>query len=60
MTNIMGMLVEAVVLAFCMGGAVGAVVTMHLQRKGRQVESDEFAEQSLTPVEIKLNSRRFK
>ena len=60
MTNVMGMLIEAVVLAFCMGGALGAVVTMHLQHKGRKAESDEFADQSLTPVEIKLNTRRFK
>ncbi len=60
MTNIMGMIIEAVVVSFCMGGALGAVVTMHFQHKRNKVESSEFADHSLTPVEVRFNTRRFK
>jgi len=34
----MSMLLEAVVLAFCVGGAVGAVITMQLQPGMKRAE----------------------
>ena len=32
------LIVEAVLLAFCVGGAVGAVITMHLQHNTKRAE----------------------
>lgn len=60
MTNMMNMIIEAVVVAFCMGGAVGAVVTMHLQRKSSKVESGEFEGHPLKQAEARVQTRRFK
>lgn len=61
MTN---MIIEAVVVAFCMGGAIGAIVTMHLQHKSAHrssmVENDEFDGQELKQAEVRVHTRRFK
>jgi len=35
------MLVEAVVISFCVGGAVGSVITLHLARKGINKRSNK-------------------
>ena len=32
----MSLIIEAVVIAFCVGGAVGAVITMHLMHDSRR------------------------
>lgn len=62
--NMTSMIIEAVVVAFCMGGAVGAVITMHLQHKSAhnssRVESDEFDGHELKQAEVRVNTRRFK
>lgn len=32
----MSLIVEAVLISFCIGGAVGAVITMHLQHNSKR------------------------
>jgi hypothetical protein len=61
MTN---MIIEAVIVAFCMGGAMGAIITMHLQHKNAhnssKVESEEFDGHELKRAEVRVHPRRFK
>lgn len=62
--NMTSMIIEAVVVAFCMGGAVGAVITMHLQHKSihkRQgVDAEEFDGHEFKRAEVRVNTRRYK
>lgn len=54
MTSLYNFIVEAVVVSFCMGGAVGAVVTMHLQARAKQnAEQNE-----MTASELQVARRR--
>lgn len=62
--NMTSMIIEAVVVAFCMGGAVGAVITMHLQHKSAhnssKVEHEEFDGHDLKQAEVRTQGRRYK
>lgn len=55
MTSLYSYLVEAVVVAFCMGGAFGAVVAMHLQARAKQsVEQNDVADGELQVVRRRI------
>lgn len=59
------MIIEAVIVAFCMGGAVGAIITLHLQyrsaHKSRMIEDDAHdGHGDLKRVEAKAHTRRLK
>ncbi len=60
----MGMLIEVVVVAFCMGGVIGAIITMHLQHKSAhnssKIEHGEFDGHLLKRAEVRVLPRRFK
>ena len=59
MTNL---LVETVLVAFCVGGAFGAVVTLHLQyyhRSREQAKRESKAVPVLQNAEARVNTRRF-
>ena len=59
MTNL---LVETVLVAFCIGGAFGAIVTMHLQYHHRSREQSRKEEKHipvLQKAEARINTRRF-
>lgn len=56
MSSLYSYLVEAVVVAFCMGGAVGAIVTMQLQTRSKQsAEQDDVADGKLQVVRRRIS-----
>lgn len=56
MSSLMSYLVEAVVVAFCMGGAIGAVVTMQLQARSKQsAEQNDVVDGELQVVRRRVS-----
>ncbi|MBI3771574.1 MAG: hypothetical protein HY272_02570 [Gammaproteobacteria bacterium] len=56
MSSLYSFIVEAVVVSFCMGGAIGAVVTMQLQVRSKQnVEQNDIADGELQVVRRRIS-----
>jgi len=58
------MIIEALIVAFCVGGALGAIVAMHMlrhyERELLSMSNEEFDGHELKRAEVRVHTRRIK